>query len=197
MAQFLDIGCKDGRSFPLAAPYGCFEGIGIDINPDHVATAVAKGLDVRIGDATKLDFEDKSFKMSILNHVIEHLPNRETGFAVIQEMIRVTEKILLIGLPFFDEDQYLNSLGLKTFYSDWSGHKNMVTLKELKEYFWGIGQWPEVQMIKPLKDSSAIEIHPLNSPRNQHDYNGEIHPPKELISFDREIWREYQIIVHL
>jgi len=134
MSDFLDIGAKDGRSFPLAAQFGYFDGIGIDNNPSHVEKAQEKGLNIILGDALNLDFPDKSFKMSILNHVIEHLPNKEMGFKAIREMVRVTQKTILIGLPFFDEDSYLHSIGLKTFYSDWSGHPNMVTLKELKEF---------------------------------------------------------------
>jgi len=197
MAEFIDIGCKDGRSFPLAARFGYFDGVGIDNNPDHVAKARENGLPIVLGNALDLDFPDKSFKMSILNHVIEHLPDREAGWKAIKEMIRVTEKTILIGLPYFDAEPYLNGIGLKTFYSDWSGHPNMVRLEELKEFIIGLGLWPEVNFIKPIYNSSATEIHSLSSPRNQHDYVEGLHPIKPFIEFDREIWREYQIIIHL
>jgi SAM-dependent methyltransferase len=42
--DFLDIGCKDGRSFPIAYELGYKSGLGIDINENHVKSAISKGL---------------------------------------------------------------------------------------------------------------------------------------------------------
>ncbi|NBP59388.1 class I SAM-dependent methyltransferase, partial [bacterium] len=101
------------------------DGIGIDINEEHVNKFKKMGYNGIVGNATELPFEDKSFELTIFNHVIEHLPNQELGMKALDECLRVSSKYVFLALPFFDEDEYLNSLGLKTFYSHWVGHTNI------------------------------------------------------------------------
>jgi len=65
------------------------------------------------------------------------MPDEESGFNALSECIRVSSKMIFLGLPFFDEDEYLKSLKFKTFYSDWSGHTNKVHLKKILEFISG------------------------------------------------------------
>ena len=47
----------------------------------------------------------------------------------------ICSKTVFLSLTFFDRDEYLNSLGFKTYYSDWTGHTNKVHLKTILENY--------------------------------------------------------------
>ena len=193
--KFLDVGCKIGGSFGVSKKFGYTpsEGLGIDVNESHVENFKKTGHDAVIGDATNLNFEDNSFELTIFNHVIEHLPNNDLGFQALDECLRVSSKYVYLSLPFFDEDEYLNLLNLKTFYSDWAGHTNMVHLKTILNHIKNYDY--ELNMVIKLTDSNAKEILPLSTPIDSMEYNELIHGEKPYIVFDRDIWREYNIII--
>ena len=194
--KFLDVGCKKGNSFlSISKKYGYTpdQGIGIDTRKSHVSDFIKLGYHGLIADAEEIPFVDNSFELVIFNHVLEHMPSEEAGFKALKECIRVSSKLIVLGLPFFDEDEYLNSLKLKTFYSDWTGHKNPIHFKKIVEFLGPMSY--EVWMRKKLTDSFAEEILPINAPKNSLTYNQEIHGFKEYIKFDRDIWREYEIVI--
>ncbi len=194
--KFLDVGCKIGGSFEISKKFGYNknEGLGIDINESSVKNFTNKGYNGMVADATNLPFEDNSFELVIFSHVIEHLPNEELGKKCFDECLRVSSKYLFLALPFFDEDGYLNSLGLKTFYSDWTGHKNKITLsKIIKDYLIGLDY--EIKMVKKLNNSNHKEILPINAPKDSFEYNLNLHGKKPKIIFDRDIWREFSILI--
>jgi hypothetical protein len=194
--KFLDVGCKLGSSFlGISKRYKYLQeqGIGIDINKKHVDDFIKSGNHALVASADDIPFVDNSFELVIFNHVLEHMPNEKVGFQALRECIRVSSNIVIVGLPFFDEDEYLRSLKLKTFYSDWSGHKNMVHLKTIINF---LGNTPyKVTMKKKIENSFADEILPLSAPKNSHEYNQEIHGLKDYIEFDRDVWREYEIAI--
>lgn len=194
--KFLDVGCKDGKSFTKIAKkykYTPDQGIGIDINKDYVDAFIKTGNHAIVASAEELPFRDNSFELVICNHVLEHMYGEEAGFKALSECIRVSSKSIFIGLPFFDEDEYLAKHKLKTFYSDWTGHKNKVFLKEILEF--ASDKQVNLNMRKRISDSFAEEILPINSPRNSMEYNEKIHGIKNYVKFDREIWREYELVI--
>ena len=194
--KFLDVGCKLGGSFNISKKYGYNreDGLGIDINESHVNQFKELGFNAMVADATNLPFEDNSFELVIFSHVIEHLPNEEMGKKALEECIRVSSKNVFLALPFFDEDEYLNSIGFKTFYSDWVGHTNMVHLKKiLSEYLNGYEY--ELTMKKKIDDSSFPEILPISAPIDSHEYDYNLHGNKDIVKFDKNIWREYIILI--
>ena len=198
--KFLDVGCKNGTknggSFVgVSKRYGYTpsEGIGIDINKRHIDEIIKTGKHALVASAEEIPFPDNSFELVIFNHVLEHMPNEEIGFKALSECIRVSSKHIFLGLPFFDEDEYLKSLKLKTFYSDWAGHTNKVHLKKILEFI-GNREY-KLDMLKKLQDSFAMEIVPINAPKNSLEYNEEIHGIKDFIEFDRDIWREYEMLI--
>lgn len=194
--KFLDVGCKIGGSFTISNQFGYLpeEGLGIDININSVNKFIKTGNHGIVADATDLPFKDSTFELVIFSHVIEHLPNKEMGFKSLMECIRVSSKYVFLALPFFDEDDYLNSLGLKTYYSDWVGHKNKVHLTEILENIPNSFKY-DLKMVKKMNDSTHSEILPLNAPQDSFDYDVKLHGEKPIIVFDRDIWREYSIII--
>lgn len=194
--KFLDVGCKIGGSFDVSEKFGYSkeEGLGIDINETHVKKINEMGFNAIVADATNLPFEDGSFELVIFNHVLEHLPNENMGKKALEECIRVSSKYIFLGLPFFDEDEYLNSLGFKTFYSDWTGHMNMVHLKTIlndyiKKYKY------DLNLNKKILDSSFTEILPITAKKDSHHYNKNLHGEKKMVVFDRDIWRDITILI--
>lgn len=194
--KFLDVGCKIGGSTGVCTQFGFkpTQGLGIDINIESVNKFISKGNHGIIADATNLPFKDNTFELVIFSHVLEHIPTEELGYKALKECIRVSKKNVFLSLPFFDEDEYINSLGFKTYYSDWTGHKNKVHLSTItKKYLSGYKY--DLKMVKELKDSLSSEIIPISSPNNSLEYNPKTHGPKNKIVFDRKIWREFQIVI--
>jgi ubiquinone/menaquinone biosynthesis C-methylase UbiE len=197
--KFLDVGCKNGNSFLGISKrfnYLPEQGFGIDINSLHVTDMIKAGHHAMVASATEIPFRDNQFELVIFNHVLEHMASEEIGFQALAECLRVSTKQVVIGLPFFDEDDYLKSNRLKTFYSDWSGHKNKVRLSSIKKFLDDAGYTYIVDMRKKLLDSFATEILPIHAPRNSHDYDSEKHGIKTYVKFEVDIWREYQMVIN-
>lgn len=198
--KFLDVGCKNGSKnggsfigISKRYKYTPDQGIGIDINKKHVNEFIKTGNHAIIASADEIPFIDNSFELVIFNHVLEHMPSEEIGFKALSECIRVSSKLIVVGLPFYDEDQYLKSLKLKTFYSDWSGHTNKVNLKTILNFLGDVKY--EITMKRKLINSFAPEILPITAPKNSHDYDQELHGIKDYIEFDRDVWREYELVI--
>jgi SAM-dependent methyltransferase len=194
--KFLDIGCKTGGSFSIAKKFGYSqnEGIGIDINHEHIKNARERGYNAEYGDITQpLMYKSGSFELVIASHVLEHLKSKEDFIFALHQLINLSSKYVYISFPVFDHDEYLKLLGFKAFYSDWNGHACMVHLEELKEI---VKEYEyELEMVKKIENSMSPEIHPLESPRNQHEYDSSIHPPKKDVKFEKEMYREFRMII--
>jgi 2-polyprenyl-3-methyl-5-hydroxy-6-metoxy-1,4-benzoquinol methylase len=83
--KVLDLGCGDGRTLWSLRQFGC-DAIGVDFDGEAVATARARGLDVRTGSLEDQDFADATFDAVVLSHVIEHVPDPE---GVLREIHRI------------------------------------------------------------------------------------------------------------
>jgi methionine biosynthesis protein MetW len=98
-ARVLDIGCSDGALLAWLRDCRQVDGRGIEIDPDRVAAAVARGLSVVQGDAEQVlgDFPDHAVDVVILSETLQamHRPAR-----VLSEMLRVGERAL-VAFPNF------------------------------------------------------------------------------------------------
>jgi ubiquinone/menaquinone biosynthesis C-methylase UbiE len=97
MTNVLDVCCGTGRAISAALEAG-FDAYGIDISPSLIAEAVSKRRipqsRIHYGDATKLPFADKSFDASCILGALHHTMMPHT---IIEEMIRVTRKLIVIS----------------------------------------------------------------------------------------------------
>lgn len=198
MYKFLDIGCKLGDSFNISKQFGydIEEGIGIDINKEHVIECNKNGIRCIYGDILDIPFKNKFFELSICSHVLEHLDSINLFYDAFNEIIRVTNKYVYVAFPIFDHTEYLKELGLKTFYSDWSSHNCLINLKDFLNLNDNNFNY-DITYLKKIEDSNAIEIHSLDSPIDSLDYDPTIHPPKPYVKFDREMYREFYIKINL
>ena len=89
----LEIGCGRGfltREVRQIAPAT----IGVDVNPEAVANAVAPGL--RVMDARHLAFADAQFDKIYSFHVVEHILNLEAALAEMERVLKPGGRILLV-----------------------------------------------------------------------------------------------------
>jgi ubiquinone/menaquinone biosynthesis C-methylase UbiE len=84
--DLLEVGCGTGLILEQLAPH-CRTARGVDLSPGMLEPARARGLDVQVGSATDLPFDDDTFDVVCSFKVLAHVPAIETA---IREMLRVT-----------------------------------------------------------------------------------------------------------
>ena len=91
----LDVGCGEGRH-AIAAAHEAGEVVGVDLDPERLATARADydtyadatpGNFLR-GDALTLPFEDSAFDVVVCSEVLEHIPDHEAAIAELRRVCR-------------------------------------------------------------------------------------------------------------
>ena len=196
--DYIDVGCKRGSSTHLCRDVlGGSLGLGIDINADHVASYSDAGGVGMIADASNLELPDDIVDFSVLSHILEHLPNLDSVNKVIFESLRVSRKFVYIVGPFFDEDVYLRSLGLKFFWSDWSFHPSHVRTSDILRAVGMSGVRCEAEIYGriPVVDSADQNLLCVSEPRDQHQHDLRIHKHKTFVSFARPLFKEICAIV--
>jgi ubiquinone/menaquinone biosynthesis C-methylase UbiE len=81
----LEVGCGTGLVLKRIAQFAR-SAKGLDLSPGMLARARARGLDVQLGSATELPFEDATFDVACSFKVLAHIPDIR---AVLAEMARV------------------------------------------------------------------------------------------------------------
>lgn len=107
-ASVLDVGCSDGRLLAHLRDSKGVDGRGIEIDPARVAAAVARGLSVVQGDATRdlAAFPDQSVDYAILSETLQamHRPALVLG-----ELVRIGRRAI-VAFPNFGHWRVRTSL---------------------------------------------------------------------------------------
>lgn len=94
----LDVGAGHGVLLEELAAARRIKGVGIEITPSKVEYARARGVDLRVGTAERLEFDDDTFDAVLACEVIEHLP-----FGVyertLRELARVSRNAIIVSVP--------------------------------------------------------------------------------------------------
>lgn len=104
--RILDVGCGTGTMLTHLASYG--QAQGVDIDEEAVGYCRERGLvDVRLGSAETLPFEDNSFDLVTALDVVEHLDDDAAALREIRRVLRPGGKVLLTvpAHPFLWGDQ--------------------------------------------------------------------------------------------
>ena len=98
-SDVLDVGCGTGAVIELL--HGKHPGaryVGLDLTPDMIAVAKAKGLDgceFVVGDAEDLPFAANSFDAVLTSNSFHHYPNPERFFAGVHRVLRPGGTLLI------------------------------------------------------------------------------------------------------
>lgn len=111
--RLLDVGCGNGSFLELAQQAG-WEVVGVDPDPEAVAVACSRGLDVRQGDISVLDPSKEQFDGITMSHVIEHVHDPRTTLAFCYQLLKPGGWIWL-------ETPNLSALGHMCFGASWRG----------------------------------------------------------------------------
>lgn len=190
--DFLDFGASAGGSLEFGrGRLGGTRGLGIDIDAQKLQLMRAAGYECVQGDVTKLALPADSVRFVVMSHLLEHLSGLADIQAAISSAARVASDFLFIRGPYFDADNYLESLGLRLYWSHWTGHTYHIGVTELALVLTRLGLSDHLILLSgPIPDSSHPAVHPLASPIDQHEYDPGAHSPKPLVQFDRPVFQE-------
>lgn len=118
-----DFGSSNGNSMAVAERIWGAHCAGIDIDTRKIAKAKEQNRNVVFGDILNLDVSDNCVKGVLMNHVLEHLPGKPSVIKAMDNAIRVSQQTIVVRQPYFDMDPTLMSLGLKFYWSHWTGHQ--------------------------------------------------------------------------
>jgi SAM-dependent methyltransferase len=197
--DFLDFGASKGASITFGVRrLGGTRGLGIDIDSNKVDLMKSKGFDCIEADATQLGFPPDSVRFVVMSHFLEHLPNLQAVEDSIKSAAHIASDFLFIQGPYFDADEFLESRGLKFYWSDWHGYPFHLTTYQLRDILSGLGLHDYVMMgCEEVTSSADPAVHPLSSPVDQHAYDPEIHPAKPFVEFDHPLYSSIVCCVRL
>ncbi len=186
--DFLDFGCSDGASLRWAkTALGGREGLGIDNSAKKIALAREAGLRAIAFDIDRIP-DRKLVRFTVLSHFLEHIADLRAVRRFILKSCQVSTHFVVIKQPYFDADGYLLKLGLKTYWSDWHGHPNMMSTMSLFQILRDLRAAGHLAQFSihardRIISSADPRIHSLQSPIDQHQYDPARHPrkPPEIV----------------
>lgn len=200
--DFADFGSCEGGSIDYCKRrFGAERGVGIDILQREVDKMRARGFDALCADITTFDCPAASFRFVSMMDFLEHLPD----FAVVERILatakRIARDFLFIRHPSFEDEHYLNAIGLKQYWTDWpgpGGHTAKMTVADFTRIFAKLNLYQySITYRKPAHDSGDRVILPIDAPPNQHDYDEATHGTKPHVTFPRPLYGQIDIVVAL
>ena len=202
LVDFVDFGCSVGGSMlEMSKLFPGARGLGVDIAEAKIAKAKAQGHQAMVADARYLRTREGRVRFCIMSHFLEHLPSVNDANLSLLSAAEISTDFIFVRQPNFDADAYMFNLGYKTFWSDWHGHPNRMTVLEVHRAFEflvkrGSLAGYEIFANGRIKDSRDPAVHPLASPQNQQTYDAEKHPPKPIrrLPFLQPVYTEIHAI---
>jgi SAM-dependent methyltransferase len=119
----LDVGTSTGTNLRLLRELGFRQVTGLDMSEEAVRFCSAKGLgSVRLGDITRMPFDDQSFSLVLATDIIEHIDDDSAAIAELYRVLKPGGSVL-ISVPAFPS--------LWGFQDEVSHHKRRYRMKPL------------------------------------------------------------------
>ena len=206
-ADLLDLGAGTGRRLRAEAKqFASKHPIGIDRNARKVARAQEGGLPVYCADFTELDRAAfPNVRVVVFDNVLEHLPSLPAVEIAFGRACEIASDVVYVRHPSFEDEDYLASLGLKQYWTDWpETHTAKVRLDEFRAMAEqrGIDRM-EVRGVKRAHNSDDPTLLPLAAPPSQHKhaderteyglYDAAVHGAKPSVVFDRPVYFAFDV----
>ncbi len=107
--RILVVGCGEGLEAAVLGQEFDAAVVGIDLRDDF-APAAAQAVELRQGDATRLDFPSGTFDLVYCFHALEHIPDFHRALAEMSRVLRVSG-VCCVGTP--NRSRLIGYLGSK------------------------------------------------------------------------------------
>lgn len=198
VVDFLDLGCGVGRSFEyVRKSTGLRVAVSLDSDPAKIAECRKVNDLSFVFDVLDLPRSIGTVSAAFMIHFLEHLPDEAAAHEVIHSALLASRDFVLIRQPFFDHDDELAELGLKTYWSDWTGHKSPMKTSffaSLVKSCDPLVHRVRIFGIDRIRDSSHAAVLPLAAPPDQHEYMSR-HGAKSTASFRGNCFREVLVLL--
>jgi hypothetical protein len=194
--DFIDMGASYGNSLDAFQRRSGGTGLGVDNNEAKVRKAQNMSRNVVLGNAFDISEIPGQVGFVTCDNFLEHLPSFQDTDAVLGCAAAVARDFIYIRHPSFEDVEYLGSLGLKTFWTDWAVHPISLRIADLI----GMLRAHGVMTIKTIpvmriRDSNDPNILPLEAPPGQHHYKPEHgDKPHPAVEFERDVYYAYDIV---
>ncbi len=199
--DFVDLGTCDGGGFTIAERQGGRKGLGFDLEPSAVRRSLDKGLDVALYDVCTLKEDSACVDFAVCSHILEHLPSLPDIEKVLRSLKKLCRDYLLISGPNFEDEEYLEGLGIKILHSLMIDHTCKIKIKDLQVALQNIDCRDFViALTEPINDSSNVWLHNAAQavpPEGLWTYDAVKHLSKPTIEFDRRLHRDFVCVVPL
>lgn len=142
-SSVLDVGAGHGIFLEELQKRKKIIGVGLEIADVKIEYGRSIGVDMRKGDASNLDFPDKSFDVVVACEVIEHLPYGVYE-AALAEFARVARKFVILTVPYDEQRVFVRCPYCRSI-SNPSYHMRSFNETSLKEVI------PNAKLIKTVK----------------------------------------------
>ena len=183
--DFIDIGTHHGAGFNIGHHFGGKRGLGFELNPEKSETLVAQGIDCVCCDINTLSLPLGATRWSIMNHILEHLPNAARVGTLVDSAASCCSDFLYIACPFFDSENYLYEHHLTAVHSLITEHTcrfttvqfaNILSELGLRDFF--------IAGEIPITDSADTWLHRSDAPDYAWSWEPRYGEKPEVI-FDR------------
>jgi SAM-dependent methyltransferase len=194
--DFIDLGCGDGASLVNFEKKIGGRGLGIELNRRKVKKAQELGRNVVHGNALSLSKIPGKVDFVTCDNFLEHLLSHDEVEKMLEQAVKVARKFVYIRHPSFEDIDYLATLKLKTYWSDWRGHTAMLRVSDLVDMLFRQGIHAlKVVPVGRIHDSGDGRVIPLDAPADQHDYvPGHGPKPDPAVAFDRQVYFAFDIV---
>ncbi len=198
--DFVDLGSSSGGSIDYCMRrFSARRGLGIDLQAEAVEQIRAQGFEALQADVLEFEFPPASLRFVSMMDFLEHLPDSAGVEDVLCRAKSAARDFLFIRHPSFEDEHYLNAVGLKQYWTDWpGGHTAKLTVADFTGIFHRLGLNDyAICYRQPARDSEDPVILPLSAPPDQHHYDATQHDEKPQVVFPRLVYAQIDFFVAL
>ncbi|MCZ7974346.1 hypothetical protein O9X80_07570 [Agrobacterium salinitolerans] len=193
----LDIGA-DVNSMNWCKEYlGALNPIGLNI--EHLRLDNMRRAGLPCEEINAFDIPDtESVDYIFMSHLLEHLQTAQEVTDLVLKCLRLAKKGIYIAGPFFEDDSYIRTHGLKFVWGDWSGHVSRFGIYNFLPLLRHMmGEKVTVSLGFPIFDSSSDNVVSVAERKDIDSFERDAKAPKPSISLPRPAFQEFVAFIKL